>query len=171
MSKLRTGILSGVSLGFLALVLCGSAAWADPPFHEVVLESFSSPTGPEFWEGPAIIWIDGVKYTGTAIYSSEGEMHANSWSGTEVGVYDFPGLGLFEISGSARTVFAYISPEHRWHRYTSHLRITYGEGAFENAHGRFHFVGYTDWDLTWVNPPKAFVGSQARIHGIQLPSQ
>ena len=169
MSKQRIKFLTGVSLGLLAVVLCGSALWAEPPFHEVVLESYSSPTGPVFWEGPAIIRIDGVKYLGTIVYSGEGVTNDNGWHGTEVKVYTFPGLGLLEVSGTAKTMFAYVSPEHRWHRYTSHVRITHGEGAFENAHGRFHFVGYTDWDLTWVEPPQAFEGTQARIHGIQLP--
>jgi hypothetical protein len=169
MSKPRFKILVGVTLGLLALVLCGSALRAEPPFSEVILESYSSPTGPVYWEGPAIIWIDGDKYLGTIVYSGEGEINNNSWHGTEVKVYSFPGLGLLEVSGTAKTVFAYVSPEHRWHRYSSHVQITYGEGVFEKARGTFNFVGYTDWDLTFANPPLAFEGTRAKVRGIQLP--
>ena len=161
----------GMSLGLLALVLSASALWADPPFHEVILESYSEPnwaTG--FWEGDAVIWIDGVKSEGTILYWAEGESNKNGWHGTEIKVYDFGPLGWFELSGTAKTTFAYVSPEHRWHRYGSRVTITDGTGVFEEAHGVFHFVGYTNWILTSLPPDAyAFEGAQAIVVGIQSP--
>ena len=167
MSKQTINILAGASLGLLAVVLCAPALWAEPPVSEVILESDSWPAPSGFWEGPAIIWVDGVKYSGQIYYSAEGKMNQNSWHGTELKVYDFGVLGTLEVSGSARTVFAYVSPEHRWHRYSSNVRITGGTGAFAMATGTFKFVGYTDWDLTGAQPPHAFEGTHSKIVGIQ----
>lgn len=168
MSKQRIKMLAGVSFGLLAVALWPSVAWAAPPVHEVILESDSWPMDPEFWAGPAIIWIDGTKYAGSILYTGVGKMNENSWHGTEVKVYDFGALGILELEGTAKTSFAYVSPEHRWHRYTSHAKIVGGTGAFEQARGVFQFVGYTDWDLTGSRPPHAFEGTQASIVGIQV---
>jgi len=167
MNKQTITILASVSLALLAVVMHAPALWAAPPLSQVILESDSWPAPSGFWEGPAIIWIDGIKYSGTVYVAAEGEMTKNSWHGTEVKVYDFGALGILEVSGSARTVFAYISPEHRWHRYTSNVRITDGTGAFATARGTFKFVGYTDWDLTGAQPPHAFEGTRSKIVGIQ----
>ena len=163
----RSKMLTGVSLALLALVLCASVSWADPPVSEVILESDSWPAASGFWEGPAIIWIDGVRYTGEIFYTAEGKMNKNGWRGTEVKVYDFGALGTLELSGSARTRFSYVSPDHRWHRYSSNARVTGGTGAFTEAQGVFQFVGYTDWDLSGVRPPHAFEGTNSKIVGIQ----
>ena len=171
MTKQRIKILLSVSLGLLAVTLCTSVSWAEPPVCEVILESVSTPnwaTG--FWEGPATIWIDGIKHQGSILYAAEGETKKNSWHGTEIKVYDFGALGRLDLEGTAKTFFAYVSPEHRWHRYSSHARITGGTGAFEEAHGVFHFVGYTDWVINPPpNPPEAyaFEGTRAKIVGIQ----
>ena len=170
MSKQRVRI-AGVSLGVLTVALWASVLWAEPPVREVILESFSEPnwaTGN--WEGPATIWIDGIKYEGDIVYSGDGEAKKNGWHGTEIKVYNFGDLGTLELSGTAKTSFAYVSPEHRWHRYTSHVQITDGTGAFAEAHGVFQFVGYTDWLLYPAGPPDAyaFEGAQANIVGIQM---
>ena len=170
MSKQRVRI-AGASLGVLIVALCASVLWAEPPVTEVILESYSEPnwaTG--FWEGPATIWIDGIKYEGEIVFSGEGETKKNNYHGTEVKVYDFGDLGTFEVSGTNKTTFAYVSPEHRWHRYTSHVQITDGTGVFAEAHGVFLFVGYTDWLLNPAGPPDAyaFEGTQANIVGIQM---
>ena len=169
MSKQAISILTRVGIGLLALVLSAPALWAEPPVSDVILESDSWPTPAGFWEGPATIWIDGVKYSGQVIAAADGKSNHNqdSWHGTEVKVYDFGALGALEVSGTARTVFAYVSPEHRWHRYYSNVRITGGTGVFAAAKGTFKFVGYTDWDLTWVLLPHAFEGTQSKIHGIE----
>jgi len=165
--KLWNRILVVTSLTLLAVVLCVPSLWADPPVREVILESDSGPAPSGFWEGPAIIWIDGIKYSGEIFYTAEGTMNQNGWHGTEVKVYDFGALGTLELSGRAKTIFAYVSPEHRWHRYSSNVRITGGTGAFAEAQGVFQFVGYTDWDLTGTRPPHAFEGTHSKIVGIQ----
>jgi hypothetical protein len=171
MGKQRFGILAGASLGLLVVALCASASWAEPRAQEVILESSSSwdfdPTHP--WTGPAIIWIDGDRYVGTISYAGEGRSNWNGWHGTEIHRYNFPGLGELELSGTAKTTFAYVTDEHRWHRYTSHVRITGGTGAFAEAHGVFQFVGYTDWLLPPYHlPPSnfAFSGGKGMIVGI-----
>ena len=106
MNKQTITILASVGLALLAVVMHAPALWAAPPLSQVILESDSWPAPSGFWEGPAIIWIDGVKYSGMVYAASEGEMNKNSWHGTEVKVYDFGALGILEVSGSARTVFA-----------------------------------------------------------------
>jgi hypothetical protein len=171
MMKQGSGFLAKLTLGVLVVGLCASVSWAEPPVRQVILESYSSPnwaTG--FWEGPATIWIDGIKYEGDIVYIGEGKTKKNSWHGTEIKVYDFGALGRLDVEGTAKTSYAYFSPEHRWHRYSSHARITGGTGAFEKAQGVFQFVGYTDW---LINPPPnppdayAFEGTRAKIVGIQ----
>jgi hypothetical protein len=171
MRKRRMRNLTVAGLGILAVILYAPVLWAEPPVSEVILESYSEPnwaTG--LWEGPATIWIDGIKYEGEIIFSGDGHQNINSYHGTEVKVYDFGGLGMLEVSGTNKTTFAYVSPEHRWHRYTSHVQITNGTGAFANAHGVFQFVGYTDWLLNPAGPPDAyaFEGTQAKIVGIEV---
>lgn len=168
MSKKRTKFLAGVSLGLLAVALGASVSWAKSPAREVILESYSSPTPSGFWEGPAIMWIGEVKYDGWIFYAGEGRMNANGWHGTEIHVYDFGDLGTLEISGTAKTSFAYVSPDHRWHYYTSHLRVTGGTGAFSDAHGVFQFGGNTDWHVISPVLPFAFAGGQGVIVGIEL---
>ena len=172
MSKQWINILAGVSLGLLAVALCVPALWAKPPVQKVILESDSTWDWNDEhpWTGPAIIWIDGVRYEGEISYSGEGKMNWNGWHGTEIHVYDFPGLGTLELEGTAKTTFAFVTDEHRWHRYTSHAQITGGTGAFEEAHGVFQFVGYTDWLLPpYYGPPLnfAFSGGKGMIAGIQ----
>lgn len=181
MKKQRFGTI-GTSLSLLALVLYASVLWAEPPLHEVHLESYSTPnwtTG--LWEGDGTVYIDGVKYEGTFLHSADGESNKNGWHGTETQVFDVPGLGTIELAGTTKTVFAYVSPMyagkgHRWHRYTSHLQITGGTGAFAAAQGEFHFGGFTEWFLDFTvtppNPPmtaQAFEGAQAKVIGIQMP--
>jgi hypothetical protein len=169
MSKQRVRILTVASLGLLAVILGSPALWAGPP-AQVILESDSWPSGPPPapWVGPAIIWIDGIKYEGTAEFVSEGESNKTGWHGTELQRYDFGDLGTLELSGTAKTTYAYISPEHRWHQYTSHMNITGGTGAFAEAQGVFQFVGYTDWDPNFLRPPHAFIATDAKIVGIQM---
>ena len=173
MSKQRIRILTVVSLGVLAAILCTPVLWAEPPAQEVTLESDSTWDWVDGnpWMGPAIIWIDGVRYEGTIAYSGDGKQNWNGWHGTETHIYNFPDLGELELSGIAKTTFAYVTEEHRWHRYTSHAKITGGTGAFAEAHGVFQFVGYTDWFLPpYYLPPLnfAFVGGKGMIVGIQV---
>jgi len=176
MKSLRYVLSSLVAGLLLTLTLSTSVSWAEQPFHEVTLESTSSPnwsTG--FWEGPAIIYIDGIKYEGDVVYTGDGDSNKNIWQGTEFKVYSFGDLGTMELSGTAKTIFAYVAPgdEHRWHRYSSHSQITGGTGAFAAAQGVFQFVGYTDWHVYPAGPPDAyaFEGTQAKIIGIQMNGQ
>jgi hypothetical protein len=170
MNKQRIKILAAVSLGILALAFCLSASGGKSPISEVILESESWQTPEGTWVGPAIIWVDGVKYEGTILYNAEGKMNKNNWHGTETHWYDFGDLGTFGLSGTAKTSFDYVTPEHRWHYYTSHVSITDGTGAFEEAHGVFQIGGYTDWHMPPFPPDGyAWSGATAMIVGIQLP--
>ena len=173
MSKQRIWCLTVVSVGLLAVILCSPVVWAGSPAQEVILESDSMWDFDDEhpWTGPAVIWIDGVRYEGTITYTGEGKMNWNGWHGTETHIYDFPDLGELVLSGTAKTYFAFVTDEHRWHRYTSHAQITSGTGAFAGAHGVFKFVGYTDWLLPPYHlPPEAFAftGGDGMIVGIQV---
>ena len=173
MNKHRTKILIAVSLGVLALAFCLSASQGQAPVSEVILEALSSP-GPEGWEGPATIWVDGEKGEGTVLYLHEARTtNENGWHGVETQLFDFGDLGTLTVSGTAMTTFNYISPEHRWHHYTSHAKITEGTGAFAEAQGVFQFEGFTDWE---VDPETGMPtsgygwgGAKAKIVGIQSP--
>lgn len=173
MNKQKIKILISVSFGILTLAFCLSASGGKSPVSEVILESWSVPDPPpaETWSGEAIIWIDGEKYTGTILYMGEERtMNDNSWHGFETQQFDFGDLGTLEVSGTAMTTFDYVSPEHRWHYYTSHVKITNGTGAFAKAHGVFQFGGYTDWHFPPFPPDGyAWCGATAMIVGIQLP--
>ena len=170
MSKHTINVLTVAGFALLALALSSPALWADPPALEVTLESGSTwdfvDSHP--WTGPAIIWIDGDRFEGTISYTGEGTMNRNGWHGTETHVYDFPGLGELVLSGTAKTYFAYVTEEHRWHRYSAHVMIVNGTGAFADASGVFQLVGYTDWLLPPYHPPSAFafVGGTGMIIGI-----
>lgn len=168
MNKQRIKILTAVGFGVLALAFCLSVLAGEPPVSEVILESDSWPT-PDGWAGPAIIWVDGVKYTGTALVVAEGKMNKNNWYGTETHWYDFDELGTFELSGTAKTSFDHVTPQHRWHYYTSHASITDGTGAFAEAHGVFQIGGYTDWHIPPPPAPHAWCGGKGMIVGIELP--
>ena len=164
---LRTGLCL---LVFTATV---AASWAKPSGREVVFEAYSSPTSEETWEGPAAIWIDGLKYAGSVTYyHDQTAFNDNSWHGFETQVLDFGELGMLEISGPSKTSFQHVTPDHRWHLYSSSAKITVGTGAFENAHGVFQSTGYTDW--LFPAPPVApvitgFGGGKGMIIGIDLP--
>ena len=111
--KLWNRILVVTSLTLLAVVLCVPSLWADPPVREVILESDSGPAPSGFWEGPAIIWIDGIKYSGEIFYTAEGTMNQNGWHGTEVKGQDHIRVRL------ARTPLAPLllkRENHRWNR-------------------------------------------------------
>jgi hypothetical protein len=173
MSTQRMRMLIVVSLGLVTLMLCTPALWAGPPAQEVILESDSTwdfdDANP--WTGPAIIWIDGVRYQGEIFYHGEGKMNFNGWHGTEYHDYFFPDLGWLYLSGTAKTSFAFVTPEHRWHRYSSHVKIVGGTGAFAEAHGVFQLVGYTNWLLPpYYLPPEAFAftGGKGMIVGIEV---
>jgi hypothetical protein len=172
MNRQRIWRLTVASIGLLVVMLCSPVLWADLPAQEVLLEYDSTPdfvTGE--WTGPAIIWIDGVRYEGTVIAICVGSSNANGWHGRETLVFDFPDLGELVFSGVAQTTFAYVTPEHRWHSYASHTRITDGTGVFADAHGVFQFVGYTDWLLPpYYVPPQAlaFGGGEGMVIGIQM---
>lgn len=173
MSRQGMSVVSVVGFGLLAVILCAPGLWAEPPVQEVMLESDSTWdfVDEHPWTGPAIIWIDGVRYEGTISYTGEGRMNWNGWHGTETHVYDFPELGELVLSGIARTHFAFVTDEHRWHRYSSHVKIVGGTGAFAEAHGVFQLVGYTDWLLPPYHlPPSAFAftGGKGMIVGIQV---
>lgn len=168
MSKRKMKVLAGVSLALLALAWAVPESRAESASRKVILESKSSPIDQVFWVGPALIWIDGVKYEGTLLYSGDGRMNKNSWHGTETHVYDFPALGTLELSGTAKTQFSYVAPDHRWHYYTSRLQITGGTGAFSEAHGVFRFGGNTEWHIPPPPAPYAFAGGKGTIVGIQL---
>ena len=161
-----------MSFGVLALTICLSALAGEPPV-EVILESWSvpDPEPAETWSGEATIWLDGIKYEGTVLYMHERRtMNDNSWHGVETQIFDFGDLGTLTVSGTARTKFDYVSPEHRWHYYTSHTKISDGTGAFAEAQGVFQFQGYTDWHFPPF-PPDGYGwgGATAMIVGIQLP--
>ncbi len=167
MNITKIQILAVGSLGILALAFCLSASTGEPPV-EVILESESEPA-PGGWVGPATIWLEGVKYEGTVLYTHVARtMNDNSWHGVETQIFDFGDLGTLTVSGTAMTTFDYVSPEHRWHHYTSHAKITGGTGAFEEAQGVFQFGGYTDWQLV-TGAGYGWGGAKAVIVGIQLP--
>lgn len=175
MNKQRIKILTAVTFGVIALAICLSTFAGESPVSEVVLESISRTVeGQDYWEGPATIWLDGVMYDGTVLYMHEGgTMDNNRWYGAETQNFDFGDLGTLTVSGIAITTFDYISPNHRWHHYTSHARITNGTGAFAEANGVLLFRGYTDWE---TDPETGFPisgygwgGAMAKIVGIQLP--
>jgi hypothetical protein len=173
MSKQRMSVLSLLGLGLLAAVLYSSVLWAESPAQPVILESNSTWdfVDEHPWTGPAIIWIDGVRYEGEIFYRGEGKMNWNGWHGTEYHDYYFPDLGWLYLSGTAKTSFAFVTEEHRWHRYSSHVKITGGTGAFAEAHGVFQLVGYTDWLLPpYYLPPEAFAftGGNGMIVGIEV---
>jgi len=174
MNKQRIKILTVVTFGVVALAICLSAFADEAPVNEVILESISRPVeGQDYWEGPATIWLDGVRYDGTVLYTHEGgTMDDNRWYGVETQNFDFGDLGTLTVSGTAVTTFDYVSPNHRWHHYTSHTKITSGTGAFAQADGMLLFAGYTDWE---VDPETGFPvsgsgwgGAMAKIVGIQV---
>jgi hypothetical protein len=169
MNKQRIKILAAVGFGVLALAICLTALAGEPPV-EVILESTSWPVD-GYWEGPATIWLDGDKYEGTVLYMHDARTtNDNSWHGVETQIFDFGDLGTLTVSGTAMTTFDYISPNHRWHHYTSHARITDGTGAFAEAQGVFQFGGYTDWHFPPFPPDGiGWGGARAMIVGIQLP--
>jgi hypothetical protein len=175
MNKKRIKILIAVTFGILALTVCLSASDGEPPVSEVILESISRPVeGQDYWEGPATIWVDGVMYEGTVLYMHEGgTMDDNRWYGDETQDFDFGDLGTLTVSGIAITTFDYVSPNHRWHNYTSHSRITNGTGAFAEANGVVLFRGYTDWEIDPESglpiSGSGWGGAMAKIVGIQLP--
>ena len=153
----------------LALTTMVANSWAEPPGRKVVFESYSSPTSEGTWEGPATIWIDGTKYPGGVTYYHEQiAMNDNSWHGFETQVLDFGELGMLEISGASKTAFSHVTPEHRWHLYNSSAKITVGTGAFENAHGVFQSIGYTDWFFP-TSTVTGFGGGEGMIIGIDVP--
>lgn len=169
----RLSTVTVLGLGLLAVALCSPALGAEPPVQEVILESESTWDFVEEhpWTGPAIIWIDGVRYEGTISYTGEGTMNWNGWHGTEYHDYYFPDLGWLYLSGTAKTYFAYVTEEHRWHRYSSNVKIVGGTGVFAEAHGVFHLVGYTDWLLPpYYWPPEAFAfcGGTGMVIGIEV---
>jgi hypothetical protein len=171
MNKQGIKILIAVGFGILGLAICLSALAGEPPV-EVILESTSWPVeGEDYWAGPATIWLDGVKYEGTVLYMHERRtMNDNSWHGVETQQFDFGDLGTLEVSGTAMTTFDYVSPNHRWHHYTSHAKISDGTGAFAEAQGVFQFGGYTDWHFPPFPPAGiGWGGATAKIVGIQLP--
>ena len=176
MSRQGMSVVSVVGFGLLAVVLCSPVLWAGSPAQEVILESDSwwDFVEEHVWTGPAIIWIDGDRYEGEIFYRGEGKMNWNGWHGTEHHDYYFPDLAggsWLYLSGTAKTSFAYVTPEHRWHRYSSHVKIIGGTGAFAEAHGVFQLVGYTDWLLPPYHlPPSAFAftGGTGMIVGIQV---
>jgi len=175
MNKHRIKILTAVTFGVIALAICLSTFAGESPVSEVILESTSRTVeGQDYWEGPATIWLDGVMYDGTVLYMHEGGMmDDNRWYGAETQNFDFGDLGTLTVSGIAITTFDYISPNHRWHHYTSHAEITNGTGAFAEANGVLLFRGYTDWE---TDPETGFPisgygwsGAMAKIVGIELP--
>ena len=173
MSNNRVSVLSALGSALLMAVMCVPLLWAGSPAQEVILESSSTWDFDDKhpWIGPAIIWIDGVRYEGDFIYTGEGKTNFNGWHGTEYHEYFFPDLGWLYLEGTAITHFAFVTPEHRWHRYSAHVQITGGTGAFAEAHGVFQFVGYTNWLLPpYHMPPEAsaFAGGTGRIVGIQV---
>jgi len=175
MNKQSIKILTAVTFGIVALAICLSAFAGEPAVSEVILESISRPVeGQDYWEGPATIWLDGVRHDGTVLYMHEGgTMDDNRWYGVETQTFDFGDLGTLTVSGTAVTTFDYVSPNHRWHHYTSHAKITSGTGAFAQANGMLLFAGYTDWETdpeTGVPVSgSGWGGAMAKIVGIQLP--
>jgi hypothetical protein len=173
MSDKRLNVSSVLGFGLLALVLCAPVLWAGSPAQEVILESSSTWdfVQEHVWTGPAIIWIEGVRYEGEIFYHGEGKTNWNGWHGTEYHDYYFPDLGWLYLSGTGQTFFAFVTPEHRWHRYSSHVKITGGTGVFTEAHGVFQLVGYTNWLLPPYHlPPEAFAftGGTGMIGGIEM---
>ena len=169
----RVRILSALCFALLVAAVFAPLLWAGSPAQKVTLESSSTwdfdDANP--WIGTAIIWIDGVRYVGEFFYTGEGTTNFNGWHGTEYHEYFFPDLGWLYLEGTATTKFAFVTPEHRWHRYSAHVQITGGTGAFAEAHGVFQFVGYTNWLLPpYYIPPEAsaFAGGTGTIVGIEL---
>ena len=114
----------------------------------------------------------GLKYAGSVTYyHDQTAFNDNSWHGFETQVLNFGELGTLESSGPAKTSFQHVTPDHRWHLYSVSSKITLGTGAFENAHGVFQSIGYTDWLFPEPpNPPivTAFGGGKGMIIGIDL---
>jgi hypothetical protein len=174
MNKRKCRILAAVILGALVLTVCLSTFADEPTGSEVILESASEPVeNQDYWEGPATIWLDGVMYEGTVLYThGEATMDDTRWYGVETQSFDFGDLGTLEVSGIAATTFDYVSPNHRWHHYTSHTRIINGTGAFAEANGMLLFRGYTDWETDpetgLPSSGYGWGGATAKIAGIQL---
>ena len=107
MNKQRIKILTVVTFCLAALAICLSAFAGEPSVTEVILESISRPVeGQDYWEGPATIWLDGVRYDGTVLYMHEGgTMDDNRWYGGETQNFDFGDLGTLTVSGTGVTTF------------------------------------------------------------------
>jgi hypothetical protein len=169
-------LLAGVASSFLALILCTTPMQAESPVRTVTLayEFDIDPANPLAWAGTMTLTIDGVEYTGEGVWwityatvINGRVINDNNVHYFATGIYDFPGLGSFEIWENGILNWGIIEPDYRLSTWRGVNQIVSGTGAFASAHGTLHYLR-AEIEAVGSEPPVANALLRGQIYGIEL---
>ena len=96
----------------------------------------------------------------------QGTVGEFTWHGMETHLYEFDGLGSFQLEGVARTTWDVVESDFRWHTYEGSGIITEGTGVFAEAQGFFDIDGYIRLPLDGSGPWEAWWSAPGRIYDL-----